>query len=80
MCQTGGDHRILLNHFSYVEHKVFKDEAVEINAYTDAFALPTPDNVTHLLMLQLYTGSQVQIICIYIAVVYKEAYWIYLKT
>lgn len=58
MCQTGGDHRILLNHFSYVEHKVFKDEAVEINAYTDVFALPTPDNVTHLLMLQLTQAAK----------------------
>lgn len=40
MWQTGGHHRILLNHFTYVEHKVFKDKAVEINAYRDAFVLP----------------------------------------
>lgn len=43
---------------------------------------PVPESVAHFLMLQLYTGRQVQLIwsCIYIATVYKEAYWIYLKT
>lgn len=40
MWQTRGHRRILLNHFTYVEHKVFKDKAVEINAYIDAFVLP----------------------------------------
>lgn len=38
-----------------------------------------PDSVAHLVMLQFYTGSQVQIIwsCINTAVVYMEAYWVY---
>lgn len=43
---------------------------------------PVPESVADLLMLQLYTGIQVQFIwyCIYTAAVYKEAYWMYLKT
>lgn len=39
MWQTGGHRKILLNHFTYVEHKVFKDKAVEVNVCIDAFAL-----------------------------------------
>lgn len=48
MWRTGGHHRILFNHFTYVEHKVFKDKAVEINVYIKMLLLTLCQIVWHI--------------------------------